>query len=212
MAVTFADQVRPESTIVTNSKKPKDTAVYQQRVPAWQPIYTAGTVVSTFFFIGIAFIPIGIGLLSISEAIMEKLIPYTDCTDKEGRLCKELILDSQIKAYERDCFCNISFSIDTDWEGNIFMFYALTNFYQNHRRYLRSYDEQQLLGEIQPEKWGNVNKSCGNPYVTCNESDRTCCNGASGDGKCDHMLKNNTPYFPCGAIANSMFSDVISLK
>merc|ERR1712018_985494 len=26
------------------------------------------------------------------------------------------------------------------------------------------------------------------------------------------MVKNNTPYFPCGAIANSMFSDMISLK
>ena len=83
MPVTFADQVRPESSIVTKSKKPKDSAAYQQRVPAWQPIYTAGTVVTTFFFIGLAFIPIGIGLLSISDTIMEKIIPYTDCENKK---------------------------------------------------------------------------------------------------------------------------------
>ena len=209
MPVTFADQVRPESSIVTKSKKPKDSAAYQQRVPAWQPIYTAGTVVTTFFFIGLAFIPIGIGLLSISDTIMEKIIPYTDCENKDGRLCKEIIINQ--KAYERDCFCNISFSIDTDWEGNVFIFYELTNFYQNHRRYLRSYDENQLLGELDAKEWGDIDKSCGNPYVYCNQSNN-CCNGASEEGRCGNPVANNTPYFPCGAIANSMFSDIIRLK
>ena len=210
MPVTFADQIRPESAIVTKSKKPKNTAAYQQRVPAWQPIYTAGTVVTTFFFIGIAFIPIGIGLLSISDTIMEKVISYTDCKNEEGRLCKDIIINQ--KAHDRDCICNISFTIDDDWKGNTFIFYALTNFFQNHRRYLRSLSEPQLVGELQPKEWGNINKTCGPPYSYCNETDKTCCNGASGDGFCGNMVKNNTPFFPCGAIANSMFSDVVSLK
>lgn len=39
------------------------SAFKQQKLPAWQPILTAGTVLPTFFLIGIAFIPIGIGLL-----------------------------------------------------------------------------------------------------------------------------------------------------
>ena len=209
MPVTFADQVRPESSIVTKSKRPKNTAAYQQRVPAWQPIYTAGTVVTTFFFIGIAFIPIGIGLLSISDTIMDKVIPYTNCTNVDGMLCKDIIINQ--KAHERNCFCNISFSIDMDWKGNVFIFYELTNFFQNHRRYLRSYDEHQLLGELNPKEWGDIDKTCGNPYVYCNQSDN-CCNGASEEGSCGNVVKNNTPYFPCGAIANSMFSDMISLK
>ena len=40
-------------------------------MPAWQPILTAGTVLPTFFVIGVAFIPIGIGMLWFSENVME---------------------------------------------------------------------------------------------------------------------------------------------
>ena len=65
MPVTFADQVSPETPINYKSKKPKNIAFRQQRVPAWQPIYNAGTVVTIFILIGIAFIPIGIGMMSI---------------------------------------------------------------------------------------------------------------------------------------------------
>ena len=41
------------------SRKPKESKFKQQSLPAWQPILTAGTVLPTFFVIGIAFIPIG---------------------------------------------------------------------------------------------------------------------------------------------------------
>lgn len=46
-----------------------DSAFKQQRLPAWQPILTAGTVLPTFFIIGVAFIPIGIGLLYFSNNV-----------------------------------------------------------------------------------------------------------------------------------------------
>ena len=51
------------------SKKPQDSAFKQQKLPAWQPILTAGTVLPTFFVIGVAFIPIGIGMLYFSESV-----------------------------------------------------------------------------------------------------------------------------------------------
>lgn len=53
------------------SKKPDNTAFKQQRLPAWQPILTAGTVLPAFFVIGLIFIPIGIGLLVTSNNIKE---------------------------------------------------------------------------------------------------------------------------------------------
>ena len=46
-----------------------DSAFKQQRLPAWQPILTAGTVLPTFFVIGVAFIPIGIAMLWFSENV-----------------------------------------------------------------------------------------------------------------------------------------------
>ena len=205
MPVTFADQVSPE--IPTKPRKPKNTSFRQQRVGAWEPIYTVGFVVPTFLVIGIAFIPIGIGMLSISNNIMEKVIPYTDCTNKEGRFCKNVIASQ--RPAERDCFCNISFEVDTDWKGDVFIFYSLTNFYQNHRRYLRSRNDHQLLGNLDYDDWGNTD-DC-DPYTYCEDSS-SCCNGANGTGRCDYELKTGTPYMPCGAIANSMYSDIIKLR
>jgi hypothetical protein len=49
-----------------------DSAFKQQRLPAWQPILTAGTVLPTFFVIGIAFIPVGIGLLYFSDEVSQQ--------------------------------------------------------------------------------------------------------------------------------------------
>ncbi len=57
------------------SKKPENTAFKQQRLPAWQPILTAGTVLPAFFIIGLIFIPIGIGLYVTSNNIKEFEVP-----------------------------------------------------------------------------------------------------------------------------------------
>lgn len=58
-------------TGAVKSKKPDNTAFKQQRLPAWQPILTAGTVLPAFFVIGLIFIPIGIGLYVSSNNIKE---------------------------------------------------------------------------------------------------------------------------------------------
>ncbi len=60
------------------------------------------------------------------------------------------------------------------------MYYGLTNFYQNHRRYVKSRDDKQLLGE-----------NLDDPGEDCAPFDK------DPEGK---------PYVPCGAIANSLFS------
>lgn len=53
------------------NRRPDNTAFKQQRLPAWQPILTAGTVLPTFFIIGLIFIPIGIGIFVTSNNIRE---------------------------------------------------------------------------------------------------------------------------------------------
>lgn len=46
-----------------------DTAFKQQRLPAWQPILTARNVMPIFFGIAAAFIPIGLGLLYLTNIV-----------------------------------------------------------------------------------------------------------------------------------------------
>ena len=43
--------------------------------------------------------------------------------------------------------CNLTLFVPKRMEPPIYMYYKLTNYYQNHRRYVRSRDDKQLQGE-----------------------------------------------------------------
>jgi len=51
-----------------------DTKFKQQKLPAWQPIMTAGTVLPVLFAVGVAFIPLGVALLITSNNVC---VPYS---------------------------------------------------------------------------------------------------------------------------------------
>ena len=64
----------------------------QQKLPAWQPILTASTVIPSVMAVGVIFIPIGIALFLASESglilayfllfwflVKEYKVDYTDC-------------------------------------------------------------------------------------------------------------------------------------
>jgi hypothetical protein len=83
--------------------------------------------------------------------------------------------------------CILEFHVPEDVKGPIYFYYRLTNFYQNHRRYVKSFDVDQLKGDA---KTGPQIKS----------------------GECDPLdvAPDGRPYYPCGLIANSMFNDTYS--
>jgi hypothetical protein len=169
------------------SRKPNLSNFHQQKLRAWQPILTASTILPVFFAIGIVFIPIGIALLATSSKIEEKVIEYS--SNKDCMKCEDRgLLDTfkQGQPLEPLCKCSIPFNITSLWEGDVFFYYGLSNFYQNHRRYVRSYDMKQLNGELSDS-------------VTAD---------------CDPFRVNKTtgkPIAPCGAVANSLFTDTFAL-
>lgn len=174
------------------TKKPSDSAFKQQRLPAWQPILTAGTVLPTFFVIGIAFIPVGIALLYFSDEVKEHVIDYTYCnasTDPSQSCSNVISKDADIK----DCTCVIPFDLPVDFNGKVFMYYGLSNYYQNHRRYVKSRDDNQLLGILDMEH--GPSSDC-QPFAY----------------RTDPKDQKSKPIAPCGAIANSLFSDVLTLR
>lgn len=184
----MANGFAPESATIPDdngikSKKPKDSAFKQQRLPAWQPILTAGTVLPTFFVIGVAFIPIGIGMLYFSENVIEQVEDYTKCTDEQtNQVCADLNITAE---NQLNCSCRVPMNFSEQVEGDVFIYYGLENFYQNHRRYVKSRDDNQLLGKIDQS-----------PSSECDPFSK------DSDGKV---------ILPCGAIANSLFSDVIEM-
>ncbi|OXA51735.1 cell cycle control protein 50A [Folsomia candida] len=168
---------------IKESKKPSNSAFKQQRLTAWQPILTAGTVLPTFFVIGILFIPVGIGLWFFSDNVKEITVYYTTCTSLENSstTCDQVLKDNRLAT----CSCEVEFTLPTNFNNRVYMYYALTNFYQNHRRYVKSRDDNQLWGDL-----SSISSDC-SPF---------------------NMDKDGKKIFPCGAIANSMFNDEIALQ
>lgn len=137
--------------------------------------------------IGIAFIPVGVGLLYFSDQVKEYILDYTDCNSTNIFRAKGMPVkcaDIIAEGHSQPCYCKINFSLPSDFNGKIYMYYGLTNFYQNHRRYVKSRDDNQLLGKLSPDVSGDCE-----PFAYVGE----------------------TPIVPCGAIANSLFSDDLTL-
>lgn len=84
--------------------------------------------------------------------------------------------------------CIIQFNIPTEMGSPIFLFYRMTNFYQNHRRYVQSFNEDQLTGDAVTNSSLKSVDDC--TPLTLNH-----------EGKA---------YYPCGLIANSFFNDTFS--
>jgi len=172
------------------SKKPADTAFKQQRLPAWQPIITADTALPVFLIVGLIFIPIGIVLIVTSERVLEYDLDYTDTNCMSVNSTSSITCADVLKTNNYtgvSCTCQKTFTLDKPFTGEVYFYYGLINYYQNHRRYVKSRDDNQLLG-----KTGRVSTDC-QPY---------------------QKLSNGTDldYTPCGAIANSKFNDTLSLS
>ncbi|PNS19974.1 Meiotically up-regulated protein 89 protein [Sphaceloma murrayae] len=84
--------------------------------------------------------------------------------------------------------CLLQFYIPDEIGPPVFFYYQMTNFYQNHRRYVKSFDRSQLSGQFRS-------------------------NDSIAGSDCDPLRvdpETNKTYYPCGLIANSLFNDTFS--
>ncbi|GAM28032.1 hypothetical protein SAMD00019534_112080 [Acytostelium subglobosum LB1] len=154
------------------SNRPSNTAFKQQRMKAWEPILTPTPVIITFIVIGVIFIPIGAVMISASNNVVESTLQY-------DKICQV------------GTTCNFTMSIPKKMKAPVYMYYRLDNFYQNHRRYVKSRNDDQLRG-LRVTDYNKLKTDC-DPYTSV-----------------DGTLK--TVYLPCGLIARSMFNDTFSLS
>ena len=101
----------------------------QQKLQAWRPVPTITSTTITFVSFGIIFIIIGIIILIYSNKIHEVSIRYdTLCTSINTK-------------------CEATIKIDKKIEKDVMVYYQINNFYQNHRRYVKSKSDDQLKGK-----------------------------------------------------------------
>ncbi|KAL5571450.1 hypothetical protein UlMin_021047 [Ulmus minor] len=168
----------PSSSIARkNSHKPKYSRFSQQELPACKPILTPGWVISTFIAIGIVFIPIGLASLFASERVVEIVDRYDeDCVP--ANYSKNFL--AYIQSSETNKTCTRRLIVPKRMKSPVFIYYQLDNFYQNHRRYVKSRSDKQL-------------RSRASEYVTDNCKPEDSAHGS--------------PIVPCGLIAWSLFND-----
>nr|XP_005306351.1 cell cycle control protein 50B [Chrysemys picta bellii] len=164
--------------------KPDNTAFTQQRLPAWQPLLSAGTALPLFFCVGLACLALGLGLHFSSDTIRELELDYTGAPGS-GHNCSRCANASLAGA--GGCTCSLRFELPERFPGPVCLYYQLSNYYQNHRRYGVSRDDRQLSGDA---------SGLSNPATECSPF-RTDPQGI--------------PIAPCGAIANSLFNDTFAL-
>ena len=81
--------------------------------------------------------------------------------------------------------CVLQFDVPYDLDHTVLLYYKMTNFFQNHRRYVKSVDPNQLRGDyVSPS---SLNSGDCKPITTI-------------DGKA---------VYPCGLIANSLFNGAL---
>ena len=171
--------------------KPVNSRFRQQKLSAWKPILTPRTVLPTLFAFGVFFLSLGIPLYLSSEGVKEQTWDYTDCNNiNTSSSCADLLNDpstgyTNTSRLDRRCRCEVIVTLENEFNSQTtFLYYSLTNFYQNHRRYVRSRWDPQL-----GSKTLSGGSDC-DPFTT------------SPDGR---------PYMPCGLIANSLFNDTIQM-
>jgi hypothetical protein len=152
----------------------------------WRPIPTIKTTFLCLEITGAIFIFIGIIILVLSNQIKQIEIRYDN-----NENCQ---IGSK---------CDILFNVTEDMHKNVFVYYRLTNFYQNHRRYLKSKSNKQLKGNILTEK--EVKDDC-DPIIL----NKDIYEGLKSINK--KTLDPDAVAHPCGLIAKSFFNDSYEIK
>lgn len=195
------------------SKRPPDNNFSQQRLKAFNPVFTAKSVIPLLVVLGVILVPLGVAMWLASHRLEDFHIDYSQCENlaspdywsavpskylqsnfKNGAtLLAQWKLDTDdSQAYDDEKnVCMIQFDVPHTLKGPLYLFYRLKNFHQNHRRYVKSFSEDQLQG-----KAASVSVIKDTVGLNCQPL------SVNSEGK---------RYYPCGLIANSLFNDTFTL-
>ena len=189
-----------------------DSKFKQQKLDAWQPILTPSWVIGTFVLMGVIFTPIGASLFVISRSNFESVLVYDSASLHQEAASSGVdspcLITEINEGYRRiqatngqseRCVVTFTFDRDVSLVGDnaeLFLYYELTNFFQNHRRYVQSRSDAQLRNEVTIARQGSPSDTL---VQEC-------------DPKQSLVFKNTSLiYYPCGLIATSYFNEGIQL-
>lgn len=161
------------------SQRPVESKYWQQRLTSWDPVMTPCYVIMVLVLSGMIFLPVGLSILYSANSLYSETNSYT-YTD--GVATKD-----------------VTFTLTTDTETELNLFYEITNYHQNNIKYSTSVSWEQMQGTSMQSTSSDIDTL-----------ETKCGEGAIyGAGSTD----SNPIYLnPCGLIAKSFFTDYFSLK
>lgn len=157
----------------------------QQKLAAWRPVPTIASTTITFSIFGIIFIIIGVIVLIYSNKIVESSLRYDLLCSEVGRECE------------------IELEVKQKMEKPVMVYYQLVNFYQNHRRYVKSKSNNQLSGK--DLKVDEIKSDCDPVFLNEHIYKTKAIDNVS-------ELNPKDPANPCGLIAKSLFNDTYTIS
>jgi len=147
-------------------------------------------VILAFLIIGVIFIPIGAVIYVASKNVVELEFRYDN-------LCPVPARSDPAAATWVPSVCNgavgLPVTVTSDMKLPVYVYYKMTNFYQNHRRYVKSRSDTQLSGD-----------SLGDT-AACDPMENEPAGGAIP------LPTRGLSLYPCGLIAASYFNDDITI-
>ena len=180
-----------QQSLRSESRRPRYTRFSQQELKSCKPILTPRCTVVLFVLQGAMCIAIGGYTLFSSWSVVELVNRYdASCIMKHATNARPLKTVEEKIAYMQDNNklknCSITMEVTKLMKQPVFVYYQLGNFFQNHRRYVKSKSERQLRGLIASSSELN-------------------------DCKPEDMV-NGQVIVPCGLIAWSFFNDTFQLS
>jgi len=172
----------------------------EQTLPVRNVVLGFKSVLLIFLAFGLAFTSIGIGV-TFGVNVNEIIIDYTDCkSNKDQARCVDIIRKI-LDGVPSSCTCDVEIPKEimgeADWAGPVFIYYGLSNFFQNEKQYFYSRNDAQLYAKDGFTE--NLQMNC-TPYNSPMAQ--------NNNGSKPRLIS----YAPCGKVANSMFNDTISLQ
>ena len=184
-SIEDSDAKNTEEKKVEQYESLKSSKFKQQKLPAWRPVPTITSSTTTFFIFGTIFIIIGVFISSLSKQIVEIKQRYDN-----------------VKKYSYGNI-KLEFEIEKNIKPPVMVYYQIDGFYQNHRRYVKSKDDDQLSGKDLTLSQIKKNGNC--KPVETNKEMGAVLNLNSAN------LDQDDVAIPCGLLARSFFRDNFTL-
>ncbi|CUG88791.1 Hypothetical protein, putative [Bodo saltans] len=191
------------SVAAQESRKPLNTPFKQQLLPSLQPAFRPLFFIGWFFLLAALFFALGAAIVVESDNLDSIEMRYDDAQSCPWKA----------RQYRPGWGCTplyVNFTITKTMKAPLFLYYKVTEFHQNNRRFVRSVSNTQLAGQTD---YSAAEQNDCQPFRTPDDfvdfSSSTAgviVNTSSGFRDLRGAL-----YHPCGLVPWSMFNDSIAL-